>query len=572
MARMMMAEKTTQDWKQVFPDFTTIEGSCLFIKKLIAVSLSSITYVRGIFPEKAYGNKDLSGVKLKILNEDCGLKSVQKFINLVRNCYDAVEKKYIVPDPQNREEILELYTLVFRYKDDENSVTCNGKNQMSSKTIDPVKQATLLMLKNAVSLSDMLEPLPKDAYLTVKLLYYDDVTPPDYEPVGFGPCQNEKFGFVGETMKIQVGKIDTDAHGFKFYLKTALGQSMSQNCDQNSMLNTSQSSHLNTAENEEPVNAPKLMQCGKTSTAEKESMLECPCKSKTDNTSNTITCLSCGRKQHTVCYAILNLEDPPNIFYCADCMLDNTNDDSSLDLVYTLPKEEREDFCIMRRALVFCTLCKVITCSSLQKKIHFSKPVATKTIERLLSEGFIKKSGRNKYTVDEYSIRNFGFEKYFPDKDKENVDTEVLHNDYSQTEFDDVVNDCGNGSDEITSIYDTEEYSQTDVIENSINQVQAMNLGNDFVSEKPIRLSQERKPFSEQAMSMANDLNEEKFHRFSQEHKTSLVRSSVANRSSQKRKLSTSESLLTPDKSEELFQSSASYRVKRVRKAKRFIE
>ncbi|KAF8786739.1 HORMA domain-containing protein 2 [Argiope bruennichi] len=92
---MTVQEATMQEWKTQFSEFATLEGSCLFIKKLIAVSLSSITYIRGIFPETVYGERTLGGLRIKLLTEDCGNKAVMKFINTIRSCYDAVEKKYI---------------------------------------------------------------------------------------------------------------------------------------------------------------------------------------------------------------------------------------------------------------------------------------------------------------------------------------------------------------------------------------------------------------------------------------------------------------------------------------------
>ncbi|GIX80424.1 hypothetical protein CEXT_121741 [Caerostris extrusa] len=36
----------------------------------------------------------LNGMRLKLLTEDCGIKGVTKFIDSIRSCYDAVEKKY----------------------------------------------------------------------------------------------------------------------------------------------------------------------------------------------------------------------------------------------------------------------------------------------------------------------------------------------------------------------------------------------------------------------------------------------------------------------------------------------
>ncbi|KAF8786737.1 HORMA domain-containing protein 1 [Argiope bruennichi] len=192
-------------WKTIFPDFITLEGSCLFIKKLIAVSLSAVTYIRGIFPEKAYGERNLYGLRLKLLTEDSGMKSVTKFINLIRGCYDAVEKKY---------EVIEAYNLVFSYKDDECSVTYQNKtNSFSPKLTDPTVEASLLMLKNISVINNILGELPKNAYLSLKLLYYDDVTPDDYEPPGFEPSTHAKFSFPTKTMNIALGKVNTKIHG-----------------------------------------------------------------------------------------------------------------------------------------------------------------------------------------------------------------------------------------------------------------------------------------------------------------------------------------------------------------------
>uniref|UniRef100_A0A8C9V3L3 HORMA domain-containing protein n=1 Tax=Scleropages formosus TaxID=113540 RepID=A0A8C9V3L3_SCLFO len=45
---------------------TTEQQSLIAVKKLLAVAVSCITYLRGLFPEKAYGSK----YKVMILRED----------------------------------------------------------------------------------------------------------------------------------------------------------------------------------------------------------------------------------------------------------------------------------------------------------------------------------------------------------------------------------------------------------------------------------------------------------------------------------------------------------------------
>ena len=49
-------------WAQIFPnEQVTEQKSCLFVKKLLAVAVSNITYLRAIFPEHAFGDKCLEG-------------------------------------------------------------------------------------------------------------------------------------------------------------------------------------------------------------------------------------------------------------------------------------------------------------------------------------------------------------------------------------------------------------------------------------------------------------------------------------------------------------------------------
>lgn len=49
-------------WASMFPvEQVTEQQSTLFAKKLMAVAISNITYLRAIFPERAYGDRSLGG-------------------------------------------------------------------------------------------------------------------------------------------------------------------------------------------------------------------------------------------------------------------------------------------------------------------------------------------------------------------------------------------------------------------------------------------------------------------------------------------------------------------------------
>uniref|UniRef100_A0A8B9MBM6 HORMA domain-containing protein n=1 Tax=Accipiter nisus TaxID=211598 RepID=A0A8B9MBM6_9AVES len=55
----------------VFPNkISTEQQSLMLVKRLLAVAVSCITYLRGIFPESAYGTRYMDDVCVKILRED----------------------------------------------------------------------------------------------------------------------------------------------------------------------------------------------------------------------------------------------------------------------------------------------------------------------------------------------------------------------------------------------------------------------------------------------------------------------------------------------------------------------
>uniref|UniRef100_A0A8C2TY25 HORMA domain-containing protein n=1 Tax=Coturnix japonica TaxID=93934 RepID=A0A8C2TY25_COTJA len=55
----------------LFPNkITTKQQSVALVKRLLAISVSCITYLRGLFPESSYGTRYLDDLCLKILRED----------------------------------------------------------------------------------------------------------------------------------------------------------------------------------------------------------------------------------------------------------------------------------------------------------------------------------------------------------------------------------------------------------------------------------------------------------------------------------------------------------------------
>lgn len=122
----------------------------------------------------------------------------------------------IYTNPEDPHTISERYQFKFKYTNNGPITDFLNKNQSSESRVssaDTKKASILLIRKNYVVIQN-LGPLPNDVCLTMKLFYYDEVTPADYQPPGFkdGDCREI---FDGEPMYLNVGEVPTPFHTVK---------------------------------------------------------------------------------------------------------------------------------------------------------------------------------------------------------------------------------------------------------------------------------------------------------------------------------------------------------------------
>ena len=66
--RLQGSTKQPDNWVQMFPaKVESQQASLVYVKKMLSVGLSTISYLRSMFPEEAYARKNLNGLKLMIL-------------------------------------------------------------------------------------------------------------------------------------------------------------------------------------------------------------------------------------------------------------------------------------------------------------------------------------------------------------------------------------------------------------------------------------------------------------------------------------------------------------------------
>jgi hypothetical protein len=93
------------NWSKTFPaKIETETRSCVFVKKLLTVSISNITYLRSMFPEEAYANRSMDGLPLKILMEKNTCKDAATLASWLIGAFDALERE--IPEGVNAHHLL----------------------------------------------------------------------------------------------------------------------------------------------------------------------------------------------------------------------------------------------------------------------------------------------------------------------------------------------------------------------------------------------------------------------------------------------------------------------------------
>ena len=131
------------NWSGIFPNkVDTTQKSVTFVKKLLSVSLSNITYIRysliahyyiltssptllklcflrSMFSEDAYAKKSLDGMPIQILREKSGNEEAEMLSQWLIGAFEAIELKYLKDlvffvyiDKDKPEEVYEKYVLL----------------------------------------------------------------------------------------------------------------------------------------------------------------------------------------------------------------------------------------------------------------------------------------------------------------------------------------------------------------------------------------------------------------------------------------------------------------------------
>ncbi|KAI8591437.1 DNA-binding protein [Geranomyces variabilis] len=200
-----------------------MQQSLNLVRNLLSTALGAVVYIRGLFPENHFKDSSLGGIALKTIERNVSPQSDELLNWLEKGCYDALERRYlktmifgIYLDPEEPEKLVEAYTFGFSYPNEDQwclTIDANGKESHRLRTRGAVMKATSDMLRRLLILTETLRPLPENACLTMKLFYYDNITPDDYEPPYFREGDNDsKYYFASPPERVKTGLVETPYH------------------------------------------------------------------------------------------------------------------------------------------------------------------------------------------------------------------------------------------------------------------------------------------------------------------------------------------------------------------------
>ncbi|CBZ38555.1 hypothetical protein, conserved [Leishmania donovani] len=226
------------------------------IRNFVRASVSCITYARGLCSDNAYEQRPFLGLPLRqLIPSTTESVTISEWIE--KGAFDALNRNYLkemslcVYDAACR-ELLESYCFGFNYTGDGEraQMTLNAaqtiadganttavsqssggavgiptyrKRRCSKQEIQHLLTSILERLMDVV---ESLPPMLSERVLTMRLTYYDAVTPASYEPPCFAPASEHMARLYQDEVKhhVHIGSVDTSHHLFSVAIRHPLLQ------------------------------------------------------------------------------------------------------------------------------------------------------------------------------------------------------------------------------------------------------------------------------------------------------------------------------------------------------------
>ncbi|XP_047319001.1 meiosis-specific protein ASY1 [Impatiens glandulifera] len=221
----------------------TEQDSLLLTRNLLRIAIFNISYIRGLFPEKYFNDKSVPALEMKIKKLMPMDADSRRLIDwMEKGVYDALQKKYLktllfciceaIEGP-----MIEEYAFSFCYSSSDSQEVSMNINRtgykeggtvkcksMSEVTPSQMRSSACKMVRTLIQLMRTLDKMPEERTILMKLLYYDDVTPADYEPPFFRGCTEEEAhnAWTKNPLKMEVGNVNSKHFVLALRVKSVL--------------------------------------------------------------------------------------------------------------------------------------------------------------------------------------------------------------------------------------------------------------------------------------------------------------------------------------------------------------
>ncbi|EAN77965.1 putative HORMA domain protein [Trypanosoma equiperdum] len=214
------------------------------VRNFIRVAVSCVTYLRGLCSDESYQPRQFLGLQLKQLVRSSGdAGAISRWME--EGAFDALNRGYLkelslcVHEP-NCTELLERYSFMVSYSPGgqraalsltgesmKENLSCSfgtvggggggdkmGKVLRKRRCRQEVQQALASIITKLMEVVEGLPPLLCERVLTMQLKYYEDVTPPSYEPPCFAPASPSTVAahYREEKNSTDIATLDTGHH------------------------------------------------------------------------------------------------------------------------------------------------------------------------------------------------------------------------------------------------------------------------------------------------------------------------------------------------------------------------
>uniref|UniRef100_A0A1B6L3N7 HORMA domain-containing protein n=1 Tax=Graphocephala atropunctata TaxID=36148 RepID=A0A1B6L3N7_9HEMI len=410
----------------------SVQQSVEFMRKLTAVAVSTISYLRNVFPSSAFSTKKLNGTKIWLLKGSDDIPGTHTLISWIKDAFEAVRahilKKMILVLEQPDEGItLEVYSFNFSYNFEE--ISCQLLSEktghqllVKSKNVpENMKRAIQQLLRSVLVLVQGLKPLPTNCELSMRLEFNENV-PVDFElPKFFTVVDSLDINFPPEAHTIKLGKVESKFTAIALSTKTILNKEdeTENETEEDQLVQSSQpevktttcfmDNDIRNTSQLLPAEARTLTEnMSLVSLIEKEISCICECNNEL---SAVIKCCSCRTYQHKACYKLSDDQERPQ-HICVNCHEPNSSDKACTD-VELIGNKNRKFEALYRRALVHCLTTVRVSSKTFTDLLELPKQMALKIFNKLENDGFLRPGKSPSRSVKTEHLRENAFNNYF---------------------------------------------------------------------------------------------------------------------------------------------------------------